>query len=458
VNFAKAHARVNGSRIAAAGYCFGGSAVLQFAKHGGAAAAAVAAVVSFHGGLGGVVKPLAKDTQYCPTRVAVHNGAKDAQIPASDIAKLETTLARSKTVWEVSTYAFAGHGFTHPKDGTDHFQFEKAAEQRSWAHMGAFVSAAWDGQAAGKLNVSQCGRVPPPVVVKPVVVKPTGGGTCADNNAKVKALAGAYGMNKCTKELCTGTYAAQMKPFCMKTCGHCTVKDTCADNNAKVKELAGAYGMNKCTKELCTGTYAAQMKPFCMKTCGHCSSPSAPTASPTASPTAKSNSSVQTSVVVAGSFALTVANASAFIADADVKLALAGGIAEQAGVDVSLVVVTLSLGARRLSQIDVRRLGAHSMKTVNVAYTITVTQAASAALQTKMAAVTKSALTTTMNAKLAAKNKANFVVTVSSVTAPTVTAVTTTVAAANSDFASDAVQRTPILSLALVAACMSLVR
>jgi len=48
---------------------------------------------------------------------------QELQIPASDIANLETELETSKLVWEVTTYAKAKHGFTFLKDGTDHFPF-----------------------------------------------------------------------------------------------------------------------------------------------------------------------------------------------------------------------------------------------------------------------------------------------------------------------------------------------
>jgi dienelactone hydrolase len=65
------------TRIAAAGYCFGGAAVLQYAKLGGAAASNVSGVMSFHGGLdsltGGVVN-------FNGTKILIANGARDTQI------------------------------------------------------------------------------------------------------------------------------------------------------------------------------------------------------------------------------------------------------------------------------------------------------------------------------------------------------------------------------------------
>merc|ERR1719421_1233383 len=51
VSFVKGHAKADKSKIAAVGYCFGGSAVLQFARLGGAEASGVLSVASFHGSL-----------------------------------------------------------------------------------------------------------------------------------------------------------------------------------------------------------------------------------------------------------------------------------------------------------------------------------------------------------------------------------------------------------------------
>lgn len=239
-NIAKAHARVDPTRLAAAGYCFGGSAVLQFAKLGGAAAAGVAAVASFHGGLDAVLLPSGLDYEYCPTRVAVYNGAADAMIPNSDIAELEAVLETSKTVWEVSTYANAGHGFTHPTDGSDHFHFEQVAERRSWTSMASFVATAWEHHEAGQLSFSSC------ALMAPVPEDPTNASTdCTDDDAGVAAIAGAWGATECSANLCEGDFAETMRRLCPKTCGLCD-DDEGANSPMTCGAVKELYRKNEC--------------------------------------------------------------------------------------------------------------------------------------------------------------------------------------------------------------------
>jgi len=136
VSFIKTHAKANPSAIAAVGYCFGGSSVLQFARLGGAKESGVSGVVSFHGALSDLD---ASPQSWDGTKVVVLNGAADAQIPKADIDTLQQSLSSANTFWEFTNYGRAGHGFTHPEDGTDHFHYEKVAEERSWHSMSDFL-------------------------------------------------------------------------------------------------------------------------------------------------------------------------------------------------------------------------------------------------------------------------------------------------------------------------------
>jgi len=301
VEVAKYHDGVDANKIAVVGYCFGGSAVLQFAKLGGAEAAGVAAVASFHGGLGGVVAPNTEN-KYCPTRVAVYQGAADTQIPYSDIAKLETALEHSQTVWEVTTYAGAGHGFTHPSDGTDHFHYEQAAEERSWSSMSGFVVAAWDAHASGHLNVSTCVHVAPQGASPTTTTAASGGssggsGACEDDNAAVAAAAGAWGVTECSPEYCSGQYESMMKPLCPKTCGDCSSEGDvggapCKDDNEALAAAAGAWGITQCRSEYCTNKqYQSMVRPVCPETCGLCST----TTTTSTTTDGSSNDDIQTS-------------------------------------------------------------------------------------------------------------------------------------------------------------------
>mmetsp|Transcript_56686 Transcript_56686/g.181992 ORF Transcript_56686/g.181992 Transcript_56686/m.181992 type:complete len:642 (+) Transcript_56686:61-1986(+) len=209
--FLKNHSLVDPSKIGIAGYCFGGTGVLQYARLGTAAADGVAGVVSFHGGLTGLD---ARPQKYCPTRVAIFNGAADAMITDSQITSLADDLEQSKTYWEFTNYSFADHGFTHPSDGSAHFHYEQSAEQRSWLSFADFFNATFDGR----------GRADPASCVHQNASNSSGpapSGSCADDDAAVAAAAGSWGITSCQANLCTGQYAAMMRPLCMVTCGMC---------------------------------------------------------------------------------------------------------------------------------------------------------------------------------------------------------------------------------------------
>ncbi|MGD9025264.1 MAG: dienelactone hydrolase family protein, partial [Desulfobacterales bacterium] len=71
--------RVDPTKIAAIGYCFGGTTVLELAYSG----ADIAGVVSFHGGL---TTPKAEDMSRIKAKILVLHGANDAFIPPEKIA------------------------------------------------------------------------------------------------------------------------------------------------------------------------------------------------------------------------------------------------------------------------------------------------------------------------------------------------------------------------------------
>merc|ERR1719359_2313250 len=80
-----------------------------------------------------------------------------------------------------------------------------------------------------------------------------------------------------TDAFCNGQYKDQMKMVCRKTCGFCKNSmggmgnmTECKDDDVAVEKAAGAWGVKKCAKDLCTGQFKDQMQPLCKKTCGLC--------------------------------------------------------------------------------------------------------------------------------------------------------------------------------------------
>jgi dienelactone hydrolase len=122
---------VDHSRLAALGYCFGGSTALELARSG----APLAAVVTFHGGL---ASPRPADAANIRAKVLVCHGAADPLVPPADVAAFEEAMGSTKVDWQLHAYGGAVHAFTNPdadNAGTPALGYNEAADRRSWAAM-----------------------------------------------------------------------------------------------------------------------------------------------------------------------------------------------------------------------------------------------------------------------------------------------------------------------------------
>ncbi len=120
-------------RIAAIGYCFGGTTVLELARSG----ADIAGVVSFHGGLDTPVR----DAKNIKCKVLICHGADDPFVPATDIAALEDELRTASVDWQLIKYSGAVHSFTRSDAGSDNSKgaaYNERADKRSWEAMKQF--------------------------------------------------------------------------------------------------------------------------------------------------------------------------------------------------------------------------------------------------------------------------------------------------------------------------------
>ena len=127
---------VDAARVAAIGYCFGGSGVLQLARTG----AELKGVVTFHGGLSTGPEGEAEQIK---AKILVLTGAVDPIVPPEAVYAFEDELRRVPDLdWQVVTYSGAMHAFTIPgADAPDHgAQFQAAAEARSWQAMKSFFA------------------------------------------------------------------------------------------------------------------------------------------------------------------------------------------------------------------------------------------------------------------------------------------------------------------------------
>jgi len=124
------------TKLAAIGYCFGGTGVLELARSG----ASLSGAVSFHGGLD---SPTPADGQNIKAKLLICHGEDDPFVPAKDIAAMKDEFNQAGVDWQMIGYSGAVHSFTQPMAGTDNSKgaaYNLKADQRSWIAMKAFFT------------------------------------------------------------------------------------------------------------------------------------------------------------------------------------------------------------------------------------------------------------------------------------------------------------------------------
>ena len=118
------------SRLAAVGFCFGGSTVLELARSG---RDDIDAVVSFHGGLSTSAPAAAGAIK---TSVLVLNGAEDRYVSAEDIAAFQSEMSASGADWQFTNLAGAVHCFAEfDANAGPGCQYHPRAAKRAFAAM-----------------------------------------------------------------------------------------------------------------------------------------------------------------------------------------------------------------------------------------------------------------------------------------------------------------------------------
>lgn len=125
---------VDTQRLAAIGYCFGGTTALALAYSG----EPLKATVTFHGSL---FVPDEKQRSQIKSPILILHGEEDKFIKPETIADLKKTLDDNKVDWYMVTYAHAVHAFTNPD--ADSFRipgiaYNEKAAKRSWDEMQRF--------------------------------------------------------------------------------------------------------------------------------------------------------------------------------------------------------------------------------------------------------------------------------------------------------------------------------
>ena len=124
------------SQVAAIGYCFGGTQVLNMAKLG----SPLAGVVSFHGGLAGVPA----DKNLLKAAILVCHGEADSFVPTAEVTQFKKEMDSIGANYTFKAYANATHAFTNPgatEKGKKYdmpIEYNAAADSASWNDMKAF--------------------------------------------------------------------------------------------------------------------------------------------------------------------------------------------------------------------------------------------------------------------------------------------------------------------------------
>jgi dienelactone hydrolase len=135
------HATVDASRIGAAGYCFGGSVVLDMARAG----LDLKGVAAFHAGLGAAVSPAAAGK--VKSKILVLNGEADPFVKPDSIDAFKKEMAAANVDYRYVSYSGAVHAFTNP-DATEKgkqfnipIAYHPEADKQSKAEASKFFSA-----------------------------------------------------------------------------------------------------------------------------------------------------------------------------------------------------------------------------------------------------------------------------------------------------------------------------
>ena len=123
------HELTDPKRIAAIGYCFGGTTVLELARSG----ADIAGVVSFHGGLS---SPTPGDAKNIKAKVLALHGADDPYVPPTEVAAFEDEMRQGGVDWQLVAYGGAVHAFTDWSAGQRQLQGSRLQRTGRPAVMG----------------------------------------------------------------------------------------------------------------------------------------------------------------------------------------------------------------------------------------------------------------------------------------------------------------------------------
>src|SRR5262249_2224524 len=119
---------VDRERVAALGFCYGGTTVLELARSG----ADLKAAISYHGILTTHAKATSGSVR---AHVVPYCGAGDPYAPLDDVDALRQELSDAGATYQITVFGAAGHGFTDPEAGNlglDGVYYDELSNDLSW--------------------------------------------------------------------------------------------------------------------------------------------------------------------------------------------------------------------------------------------------------------------------------------------------------------------------------------
>lgn len=131
---------VDGDKVAAIGFCFGGLCVLDIARSG----ANIAGVVSFHGLF---AAPGNTNGNKIRAKVLALHGWDDPMAPPEAVNALAAELSEMGADWQLHAYGNTMHAFTNPAASNAGMGtvYDPVADRRSWQAMSNFLQELFGG-------------------------------------------------------------------------------------------------------------------------------------------------------------------------------------------------------------------------------------------------------------------------------------------------------------------------
>jgi dienelactone hydrolase len=121
---------VDPQRLAAIGFCFGGTTVLELARDGA--------------DLNGIVStPTPQDARNIKGKILALHGADDPFVKADEVAAFQDEMRKAAVDWQFVSYGNAVHSFTNIAAGNDNSKgaaYNEKADKRSWQAMKDFFA------------------------------------------------------------------------------------------------------------------------------------------------------------------------------------------------------------------------------------------------------------------------------------------------------------------------------